>query len=259
MSTSISPVIAASTNVTPILVTSPQRAHSISPPSNVINGAQSVALITSVNNHLTISDQQVSSSTTAPTVKITSALPNGLTTKTNGVKNAHNNGHISINFTTADGISPALLTATSAAMPLNLNVNAVQHATANGNGLQIIAPGNNIVNGKNGVRKVIDDHTTIISKEQVKIEPITGKIESEPPTKVIKLLNGSTIALASMDKEHKLIPSGQLTLSQVVVSQIPLLTSSQGLRVIGQAPNGLATIELSTPNGMKAIQQQIKN
>lgn len=136
-------------------------------------------------------------------------------------------------------------------MPLNLNVNAVQHhATVNGNGLQIITPGHNVINGKNGVRKTFEEHTTIISKEQLKIEPISAKIESEPPTKVIKLLNGSTIALTSMDKEHKLIPSGQLTLSQVVVSQIPLLTSSQGLRVIGQAPNGLATIELSTPNGM---------
>lgn len=186
---------------------------------------------------------------------MSAVLPNGLTTKSNGIKTAtHNstNNHIAINFTTADGISPALLTATSAAMPLNLNVNSMpQQVVSNGNGLQIITPGHaNIIttNGKNGIRKsaLLDEHTTILSKEQI-------KMDSEPPTKVIKLVNGSTIALASMDKEHKLIPSGQLTLSQVVVSQIPLLASSQGLRVIGQAPNGLATIELSNPTSKYTI------
>lgn len=82
----------------------------------------------------------------------------------------------------------------------------------------------------------------------MKIDPIstTTKLDSEPPTKMIKLINGNTIV---MDKEQKFIPSTQLTLSQVVVSQLPLITSSQGhLRVIGQAPNGMATIELSNPN-----------
>lgn len=34
----------------------------------------------------------------------------------------------------------------------------------------------------------------------------------------------------------------------LVVSPIQLVASSQGLRVIGQAPNGLATIELASPN-----------
>lgn len=184
-------------------------------------------------------------------------MPDGLTTKSNGIKSSTHNSntnHIAINFTTADGISPALLTATSAAMPLNLNVNGLsQQMVSNGNGLQIITPRHPTIvttQGRNGFRKstVIEDHATILSKEQIKMDAITSKMDSEPPTKVIKLVNGSTIALASMDKEHKLIPSGQLTLSQVVVSQIPLLTSSQGLRVIGQAPNGLATIELSNPS-----------
>lgn len=41
----------------------------------------------------------------------------------------------------------------------------------------------------------------------------------------------------------QVVPQGGL-----VVSPIQLLTS-QGLRVIQQAPNGLATIELSTANG----------
>lgn len=248
---SISPVITGSSSTPPMLVASPQRAHSSSPTIIGTNGnGQPLALISSVNNHLTISDHLVTSSSPATALKISSVLPNGLTTKSNGVKNTHSSGHIAINFTTAEGISPALLTATSAAMPLNLNVSAVQHQ-ANGNGLQIIGNGNNMVNGKNGLRKAIDvnEHGAFISKEQIKMESISAKGDSEPPTKVIKLINGGTIALASMDKEHKLIPSGQLTLSQVVVSQIPLLASSQGLRVIGQAPNGLATIELGNPNG----------
>lgn len=66
------------------------------------------------------------------------------------------------------------------------------------------------------------------------------------------MINGNGITLASVDKDSKLIPSGQLTLSQVVVSQIPLnLNSTQTLRVIGPAPNGVATIELSNPNGRR--------
>lgn len=247
MSTSISPIITAASNATQMLITSPQRGLSSSPPTTSTNGNQPIALISSVNNHLTITDQQVTSSSAigAASIKVASALPNGLTTKSNGVKNMHGSNHIAINFTTADGISP-LLTATSAAMPITLN--GQQQVTANGNGIQIIGTTSSIVNGKNGVRKSLEEHA-IITKDHVKMEPMTAKIDAEPPTKVIKLLNGNTIALASMDKEHKLIPSGQLTLSQVVVSQIPLLTSSQGqLRVIGQAPNGLATIELSNSN-----------
>lgn len=39
---------------------------------------------------------------------------------------------------------------------------------------------------------------------------------SEPPTKLIKLINGSAI-LAPMDKDNKMLQSGQLTLQQVMV------------------------------------------
>lgn len=39
---------------------------------------------------------------------------------------------------------------------------------------------------------------------------------NEPPTKLIKLINGSAI-LAPMDKDNKMIHSGQLTLQQVMV------------------------------------------
>lgn len=137
-------------------------------------------------------------------------------------------------------------------MPLNLNINAVHHPitngissirTANSNGLQIISNNTpSVVNGKNGIR-----HSEHNSKEQIKkIDTISTS--SEPPTKVIKLINSNGITLASVDKDSKLIPSGQLTLSQVVVSQIPLLAPTQTLRVIGPAPNGVATIELSNAN-----------
>lgn len=141
-------------------------------------------------------------------------------------------------------------------MPLNLNINAVHQSMTNGgsipqpirtavtsNGLQIISNGTQsvVANGKNGIR-----HQEHNSKEQIKkLESISTS--SEPPTKVIKLINSNGITL-SMDKDSKLIPSGQLTLSQVVVSQIPLLTPTQTLRVI-PAPNGVATIELSNSNG----------
>lgn len=176
-------------------------------------------------------------------------LPNGLTAISNGLK-AHN-PPIAINLTTSDGISPALLNASNAAaaLPLNLihqpitngilNGHAIRTATAS-NGLQIISSTPSVTNGKNGIR-----HQEHNSKEQIKkIESISTS--SEPPTKVIKLINGNG-GITLVDKDTKL---GQLTLSQVMVSQIPLLTPTQTLRVIGPAPNGVATIELSNPNGM---------
>lgn len=134
MSTSISPIITAPSNTTSqMLITSPPRGHSSSPPTTTsTNGNnQPITLISSANNHLTITEQQASqphqhpqiTSSAGGTLKVVSTLPNGITTKTNGLKNnGHtNSNHIAINFTTADGISPALLTATSTAMPITLN------------------------------------------------------------------------------------------------------------------------------------------
>lgn len=179
-------------------------------------------------------------------------LPNGLTAMSNGLK-VHN-PPIAINLSTSDGISPALLNASAAAAGLPLNL--VHQPSINGslsaqplrtsvtsNGLQIISNSTpSVTNGKNGFR-----HSDANSKDQIK----TISTSSEPPTKVIKLINSSNgITLASVDKDSKLISSGPLTLSQVVVSQIPLLTPTQTLRVIGHpASNGVATIELSNSNG----------
>lgn len=195
----------------------------------------------------------------SPTVDLKKNSPNGLTANTNGLTKLHNQP-IAINLSTSDGISPALLNASNAAMPLNLNINAI-HSNSNGitsthstktvnsNGLQIISNHTNTVtvtNGKNGIRHSVIDEQHTNSKEQIK--KLDSIQSSEPPTKVIKLINSNGITLASVDKDSKNIPPGQLTLSQVVVSQIPLLTPTQTLRVIGQG-NGVATIELSNSNG----------
>lgn len=177
-----------------------------------------------------------------------SSLPNGLTANSNGLTKAHNQ-HIAINLSTSDGISPALLNASNAAMPLNLNVNAIHQPHSNGlitqttkstvcsNGLQIISSNTHnpstISNGKNGIRHTVmhdlnEQYTN--SKEQTKKGDSIAS--SEPPTKVIKLINSNGITLASVDKDSKIIPPGHLTLSQVVVSQIPILAPTQTLRVI---------------------------
>lgn len=53
-----------------------------------------------------------------------------------------------------------------------------------------------------------------INHLQTSVTTTTSKLDSnEPPTKLIKLINGSAI-LAPMDKD-KMLHSGQLTLSQV--------------------------------------------
>lgn len=112
-------------------------------------------------------------------------LPNGLTAISNGLK-AHN-PPIAINLSTSDGISPALLNASNAAMPLNLvhqpmtnGTNSQPMRTAvTSNGLQIISNTPSVANGKNGIR-----HQESNSKDQIKkIETISTS--SEPPTKVI--------------------------------------------------------------------------
>lgn len=282
MTTSISPVITNALSTSPILIaSSPHRAHSSSPISaSSVNATIPLSMLSNstsainhaavATNHTTkifnIADQQqlttLSPTLTTQSNAIKKTLPNGLNVNLNGITPAHN--QLSINLSSMDGISPALLSATNAAMPLNLNINAVHHQQigSNGvvtsaavtsssvpsNGIQIISTGT--TNGKNGIRQTFDlsdqHHSSIISNGKISKE---SKMDSEPPTKVIKLIKANTIALASMDKDHKLISSGQLTLSQVMVSQIPLLTSSQALRVIGQTPNGLATIELSNSNG----------
>ncbi|XP_053692223.1 mucin-5AC-like isoform X2 [Sabethes cyaneus] len=125
--------------------------------------------------------------------------------------------------------------------------------TANGTtipaGLISATTGKELLNGtrlpKNGFRT-----------DGNKIEIITapsngggGSSLDQPATKVIKLVNGNTIVgLTAVDK---VVQQGGL-----MVSPIQLLASAQGLRVIQQAPNGLATIELSTPANVQSQSNQ---
>lgn len=127
----------------------------------------------------------------------------------------------------------------------------------------IVTNGKELINGttangtKNGLRT-----TTVSDAGGNKIEIIATQATSgsalEPPaTKVIKLVNGNTlVGLTSMDKD-KMMLSQVVQQGGIVVSPIQLLTSTQGLRVIQQAPNGLATIELSSPTNVQSQPSQV--
>ncbi|XP_058825104.1 mucin-5AC isoform X2 [Topomyia yanbarensis] len=164
-------------------------------------------------------------------------------------------------------------------LPLNLNVtssvtngsthshhvpvSAVNGVSSSSSGLQIIGTtangttipaglvssttGKELINGtllpKNGFR-------TEGNKIEIIATSSNGSSTLDPPaTKVIKLVNGNTIVgLTSVDK---VVQQGG-----IVVSPIQLLTSAQGLRVIQQSQNGLATIELSTPANVQSQSNQ---
>ncbi|XP_055696015.1 mucin-2-like isoform X2 [Lutzomyia longipalpis] len=255
MSPSPGPVQISSGQIGSPVIASPTRKSTVSPhPAG------------SLSSHTLITPKNLFSTTTASL--ITDPISSGLISST-AVKIAMPGGATftnpqsiatigALNFTTTEEINSGMLTATNSSIPLSLN--STHHSQA----LQIIstaASGRDLM-GKNGIRSQTELRDTsppslvINGKEQPKLDLLTTaaagttKLDTEPPTKVIKLINGS-IALASVDKESKIIPSGQLTLSQMmggsslVVSPIPFLTPSQSLRVIGSSANGLATIELN--------------
>lgn len=180
---------------------------------------------------ITTTKYSTSSNDSTSSLKITPVLSNGLANSlTNGITNHHNGGsHIAINFTTSEGvISPALITATTSAMPINLNVSKAAQISQ---GLQIITTTNNnnittnkMLNCKNGVRSTIEHQQQtqqpalhIANGRDIPKAETSKKSENEPPTKVLKLINGSAILASVVDKDHKLIPAG-LTLSQVCSS-----------------------------------------
>ncbi|ETN63299.1 hypothetical protein AND_004994 [Anopheles darlingi] len=99
---------------------------------------------------------------------------------------------------------------------------------------------NGTINGKNGTVRTDTSKLEIIATQSptnnatvVAANGTTGALDP-PGTKVI------TYALTSVDKDSKM---------GVVYSPIQLLTQ-QGLRVIQQSQNGLATIELSAPSNV---------
>lgn len=263
MTTSVSPVISNVSSTSPLLLSSsPQRVHSTSPtassvhtiPATLITNSNNSSSITTSNGitatNKFVSNQNVVVTSTTPVISSTQSqilkkvLPNGLTSHSNGLTTATKAHPISINLSANEGISPALLAATNAAMPLNLNINA--NSVSASNGLQIISTKSTKSGGKNGIRQTIDisEQGALINGNHTKEQKSwDSKSDFEPPTKVIKLINAN-IALASVDKDSKMIPSNhQLTYSQVVV---PL---PQSVRVIGQTPNGLSAIELGNSNG----------
>uniref|UniRef100_A0A1Q3FJM4 Max-binding protein MNT n=2 Tax=Culex tarsalis TaxID=7177 RepID=A0A1Q3FJM4_CULTA len=172
-------------------------------------------------------------------------------------------------------------------LPLNLNVTSNGHhhhsvppnglITSTASGLQIIGTsstnsfplptsnGKELINGttgtnglKNGLRTATVSDAGGNKIEIIATTQTTAGSALEPPaTKVIKLVNGNTlVGLTSMDKD-KMMLSQVVQQGGIVVSPIQLLTSTQGLRVIQQAPNGLATIELSSPTNVQSQPSQV--
>ncbi|XP_039451429.1 serine-rich adhesin for platelets isoform X1 [Culex pipiens pallens] len=174
-------------------------------------------------------------------------------------------------------------------LPLNLNVTSNGHHHQNGlitstaSGLQIIGTsstngatafplptsavvtnGKELINGttangttKNGLRTATVSDAGGNKIEIIATQTTAGSGLEPPATKVIKLVNGNTlVGLTSMDKD-KMMLSQVVQQGGIVVSPIQLLTSTQGLRVIQQAPNGLATIELSSPTNVQSQPSQV--
>jgi hypothetical protein len=57
---------------------------------------------------------------------------------------------------------------------------------------------------------VFNSITPTSTTSNLKLDP------NEPPTKLIKLINGSAILTSPMDKDNKMVHQGQLTLQQVI-------------------------------------------
>jgi hypothetical protein len=69
--------------------------------------------------------------------------------------------------------------------------------------------------GKSGLLSQHSNFNNLSSTVTTTTTTSHNKLDNnEPPTKLIKLINGSTI-LGPMDKDNKMLHSGQLTLSQV--------------------------------------------
>ncbi|XP_058454609.1 serine-rich adhesin for platelets-like isoform X2 [Malaya genurostris] len=156
---------------------------------------------------------------------------NVTSTVTNGSSQSHHTPINSVNGVSSSSPSLQIIGTTS-------------NGTTIPAGLVSTSTGKELINGtmlpKNGFR-------TDGNKIEIIATPSSGgSSQLDPPaTKVIKLVNGNTIVgLTSVDK---VVQQGG-----IVVSPIQLLTSTQGLRVIQQSPNGLATIELSTPTNVQS-------
>ncbi|XP_062711826.1 uncharacterized protein LOC109429483 isoform X3 [Aedes albopictus] len=174
------------------------------------NGTAIQTLPLNLNVASTISNGHHLSSSSSPSIVSTS----------NGLTSAGGPSGLQIIGTTANGTT----------IPASLISSTTGKELLNGTALT-----------KNGFRTTEGNKIEIIATQSA-----AGSALDPPATKVMRLVNGNTlVGVTSIDKDKmmlsQVVPQGGLVMSPT----IQLLTS-QGLRVIQQAPNGLATIELST-------------
>lgn len=197
---------------------SPQRPHSSSPTIT------SIPMFSTSKDYTTTTIAAADSPTAmSAAVKISAVYTNGLSNGLTGhhhqqlqqqqvhsqqqqQQHLHHNGNqIAINFTTSDGVTPTLLsTTTNASMPISLN--QLNLAQSNGQALQIISTttSNGHANGNGSI---------VTTTKLINGKISSSKMDSEPPKKVLKLINGN-YAL-TVDKDNKLMQPGALTVSQV--------------------------------------------
>lgn len=157
--------------------------------------------------------------------------------------------NLNVTSSIANGHHPSSIVSTSNGMTSTASGLQIIGTTANGTtipaGLISSATGKELINGttlpRNGFRT---DSNKI---EIIATQSAAGSALEPPATKVIKLVNGNTL--------DKMMLSQVVQQGGLVMSPIQLLTP-QGLRVIQQAPNGLATIELSTPANVQPQSNQ---
>lgn len=137
-------------------------------------------------------------------------------------------------------------------LPTTATLAGTTVVTAAGLPLLAAASGKELINGTIGKNGTVRTDTSKLEIIATQPQPTnhtaavgaTAAALDPPGTKVITLMNGSTFALAPLDKDSKM---------GVVYSPI-LLPTTQGLRVIQPGSNGLATIELAPPNGGNRLQ-----
>lgn len=230
--------------------------------SSSINGT-SLPLIVGANNLGSLGQSQLFTPVTATILTTGSGtaiqtLPLNLNVASTGSTTGSNN-HLHLSSSSAApgssstgavvSISNGLATSTAPGLQI---IGTTTNGTTIPASLVTSVAGKELLNGvtlpKNGLRTTDGNKIEIIATQS----GTSGSSLDPPATKVIKLVNGNTIVgLTSVDKD-KMMLSQVVQQGGLVVSPIQLLTSAQGLRVIQQAPNGLATIELSTPTNVQA-------
>ncbi|XP_065087191.1 mucin-6 isoform X2 [Ochlerotatus camptorhynchus] len=202
--------------------------------TNCINGTP-LPLIVNANNIGSLSQFTPVTATILTTGNGTAlqALPLNLNV-TSSISNGHHSSSI---VSSSNG-----MTSTTSGLQI---IGTTANGTTIPAGLISSVTGKELINGttlpRNGFRT---DSNKI---EIIATQSAAGSALEPPATKVIKLVNGNTI--------DKMMLSQVVQQGGLVMSPIQLLTP-QSLRVIQHAPNGLATIELSTPANVQPQSNQ---